>query len=558
MNQLTSKPAILSILTALTLTTILAGCSTSTSSNNDTATNTGTSTSPVPKAKITSSIFERNQVPPEEGTVDNNRWTKWINEHAPVEVKFVPVARDASKQKDKYNVLFASGSAPDLVFEYTSQNLMDWYNTKQLMPLDELIDKYSTTYKQLLQKYPDMKKQTTASDGKIYMFTKLQNGGTNDSVLIRKDWLDNLHLEMPKTSDDLLKVALAFAEQDPDGNGKKDTYGINIGASDSADSINKMFNDWYTQFGYTVYNGQLVKRLETTKAAVEFKKKLFDAGAVDKDFLVNKADKVKQDWINGKLGIYTGNGNLNNTSSLATFQALKKNVPSAEVVIMPYPETPYGKLNPLVSAPFSSGGAGINIQAKDPVAVMKYVDFLAGEEASKVLSDGIENVHWKPDANGCAVPIDIEKNNKEKGYTSSDYSMLSMGFKPESKCTFAEQSLNPADPIQKQFKDILLDAKKVYFDPTREFVQPILSYPVYTDDLSLVRVSLQKDLATIWDKAITGGKSYSVDQAFEDAKAMWAKGGGPKLDEYAAKWYETNKSRIVYTKDILKMTENTR
>lgn len=490
MNKLTGKPAIVSIITALTLTTLLAGCSTPQIENNNSA---------VSKPKITSSVFERNQVPQEEGTVDNNRWTQWINEKAPVEVAFVPVARDAARQKDKYNVLFASGSAPDLIFEYTSQNLLDWYNTKQLMPLDELIDKYSTTYKQLLQKYPDMKKLTTASDGKVYMFTRLQNGGINDNIVIRKDWLDKLHLEVPKTSDDLLKVALAFAEQDPDGNGKKDTYGINIGASDTADQINKMFNDWNTQLGYTIHNGQLVKRLETTKAAVEFKKKLFDAGAIDKDFLVNKADKVKQDWINGKLGIYTLNGNLNNASSLATYQALKKNVPSAEVIALPYPETPFGKLNPIISAPFSSGGAGINIQAKDPVAVMKYVDFLAGEEASKVLSDGIENVHWKPDANGCAMPIDQEKNTKERGYTS-DLAMLGMGFDPNSKCSFAETFLNPADPIQKQFKDLLLQARKDYFDPTREFVQPILSYPVYTDDLSLVRVNLQKDLATIWTR----------------------------------------------------------
>ncbi|SFL00224.1 putative aldouronate transport system substrate-binding protein [Paenibacillus sp. 1_12] len=549
MNKLTGKPAIVSVITALTLTTILAGCSTP--QNND---KNSTTTGPVAKPKITSSVFERNAVPQEEGTVDNNRWTKWINEKAPAEVTFVPVARDASKQKDKYNVLFASGSAPDLIFEYTAQNLLDWYNTKQLMPLDDLIEKHSTTYKQWLQKYPDMKKLATASDGKMYMFKTVQNGGINDTILIRKDWLDKLKLEVPKTVDDWLKVAIAFADQDPDGNGKKDTYGINIQGSDAADQINKMFNDWNSQFGYTVYNGQLVKRLETTKAAADFKKKLFDAGAVDKDFLVNKPDKVKQDWISGRLGIYTLNGNLNNTASLAAFQALKKNVPTAEVIALAYPETPFGKLNPIIAAPFNAGGAAINILAKDPVAVMKYVDFLVGAEASSVLQDGFENVHYKPDANGCAIPIDQEKNTKERGQTTSDLSMLSFGpGVPNSKCSFAETFLNPADPIQKSFKDLVLQARKDYIDPNREFVQPLLSYPVVSDDLSLIRVSLQKDLATIWDKAIIGGKAYTIDQAFEDAKAVWAKNGGPKLDEYMAKWYQENKDTVVTTKNAVKM-----
>jgi multiple sugar transport system substrate-binding protein len=45
-------------------------------------------------------------------------------------------------------------------------------------------------------------------------------------LLIRKDWLDKLHLQPPKTWDDLAAVAKAFTTQDPDGNGKNDTYGL--------------------------------------------------------------------------------------------------------------------------------------------------------------------------------------------------------------------------------------------------------------------------------------------------------------------------------------------
>ncbi|MFP3786923.1 hypothetical protein SB769_37600, partial [Burkholderia sp. SIMBA_024] len=45
------------------------------------------------------------------------------------------------------------------------------------------------------------------------------------SVTIRTDWLENLGLEMPKDTNDLLEVARAFTEKDPDGNGADDTYG---------------------------------------------------------------------------------------------------------------------------------------------------------------------------------------------------------------------------------------------------------------------------------------------------------------------------------------------
>jgi multiple sugar transport system substrate-binding protein len=52
-------------------------------------------------------------------------------------------------------------------------------------------------------------------------------------LLIRKDWLDKLGLQPPKTWDDLAKVAQAFTTQDPDGDGKHDTYGLAVPGSTS-------------------------------------------------------------------------------------------------------------------------------------------------------------------------------------------------------------------------------------------------------------------------------------------------------------------------------------
>lgn len=47
--------------------------------------------------------------------------------------------------------------------------------------------------------------------------------GTNDIMVnwidIRKDWLENLGLEMPTTLEEYHKVLLAFKEQDANGNG---------------------------------------------------------------------------------------------------------------------------------------------------------------------------------------------------------------------------------------------------------------------------------------------------------------------------------------------------
>ncbi len=48
-----------------------------------------------------------------------------------------------------------------------------------------------------------------------------------ETLWIRKDWLDNLNLEVPKTLDELEACLYAFTNDDPDGNGVDDTYGWN-------------------------------------------------------------------------------------------------------------------------------------------------------------------------------------------------------------------------------------------------------------------------------------------------------------------------------------------
>lgn len=52
------------------------------------------------------------------------------------------------------------------------------------------------------------------------------SSGNGCITYIRKDWLDQLNLSMPKNYKEYIEVLRAFTNEDPDGNGKNDTYGI--------------------------------------------------------------------------------------------------------------------------------------------------------------------------------------------------------------------------------------------------------------------------------------------------------------------------------------------
>src|SRR5690606_6965968 len=124
------------------------------------------SSSSKPKQGSTSIVVQdRGQVASSEGSYANNRWTRWIEEHSPVEVQFVPILR--SESKNLLNMMFASGSAPDIINETNAAFRNYLYEQKQLRPFDDFLA-YMPNYEALLQQYPLLRQAGTKSDGKLY------------------------------------------------------------------------------------------------------------------------------------------------------------------------------------------------------------------------------------------------------------------------------------------------------------------------------------------------------------------------------------------------------
>lgn len=502
-----------------------------------------------PKPKITVSIYDRNAVPEGEGTITNNRWTKWINENAPVQVDFIPVLRSASIEK--LNVLFASGGAPDLIMEFSNPYMKDLASKGQIIPLEEAISKYSTNYKKLFQENQNIQK-LTKFNGKTYFFGRTIPFTSNHFLMIRKDWLDKLKLPMPATTEDYLKVAKAFTEQDPDGNGKKDTLGTTFWDIDYFFQLGQASDELMPMSSITSYhllNDQYTRTWDRPKADLAFKKSLYDAGAVDKDIFADKTGaKAQQDWVNGKLGIW-GSGGLEGASIFTTYETFKKNNPTAEVAILPLPKSEFGQFSPATN-PNMQFVAGINATAKNVEAVVKYVDWLMTPDVQKTLMYGMEGVHYKVGSDGCPKPIDVEKNKKELSW-NGDFQMMSqtgtMG-----KCVEYGSQLDPNKPLDKEYLNLISQARAAYVTPDRPNTTEAILPVSLPDDMTVIKNTLKTTLTNTYTKAIVSGASYSVDQAMKDAQDTWEKGGGKGVDEFLKKAYTDNKNDVIFTKDYYK------
>lgn len=149
---------------------------------------------------------------------------------------------------EKRNLALASGELPDAIMDaaFSDYDLLKYAKDGTIIPVEDLIDKHMPNLKNVLEQAPEYKSMITAPDGHIYSFPWIEELGSGKSRIqvvdglpwINVEWLNNLGLEMPKTTDELKEVLLAFKTQDPNGNGEADeipvSFMINHGGEDPA------------------------------------------------------------------------------------------------------------------------------------------------------------------------------------------------------------------------------------------------------------------------------------------------------------------------------------
>jgi multiple sugar transport system substrate-binding protein len=89
-------------------------------------------------------------------------------------------------------------------------------------------------------------------------------------LFVRKDWLDKLHLPVPVTWAQMEADAKAFTNDDPDGNGKNDTYGLDVPGSTTRGYISWWWSSMLWQAGGDYVkndgNGKYTAALDTPAA----------------------------------------------------------------------------------------------------------------------------------------------------------------------------------------------------------------------------------------------------------------------------------------------------
>ncbi|MDE6053654.1 MAG: extracellular solute-binding protein [Lachnospiraceae bacterium] len=165
--------------------------------------------------------------------INNNPMVNLAVEKLGIKMETTLLGGDAGNYDTKLRLaLTGSEDLPDVFPVYGTQMIADMIESGRAKDITNDIEQYMPErLKEIYQQFPETYYPLT-KDGKIYGIACCPALTEGQVMIIRQDWLDNLGLKAPTNMDEFESVIKAFTEDDPDGNGKKDTYGFTYSGND--------------------------------------------------------------------------------------------------------------------------------------------------------------------------------------------------------------------------------------------------------------------------------------------------------------------------------------
>src|SRR5699024_8047840 len=124
---------------------------------------------------------------------------------------------------------------------------------------------------------------------------------------VRKDWLDNLGMEVPTNLDELYEMAYAFTYDDPDGNGVDDTYGLTASGTWNLQDIFQAFGARLDSSGSgsiaydPIENCWVDSMLKPEMVdCLTYLNKMYEEGLLDPELFTNSGSNMREKFWAGE------------------------------------------------------------------------------------------------------------------------------------------------------------------------------------------------------------------------------------------------------------------
>lgn len=255
-------------------------------------------------------------------SLENNPLIKLIEDELNITLNIE--APPQNSYGDRVKMLVSTGDMPDLVHYGADIFATQWAEEGLLLDLTDRIAQYPNLKANIsAEQYGDC---VFLPDGRIYGVPR-PNSGDKFGFVINKKWLDKLGLKPPRTVAEFAEVCRAFTAQDPDGNGRNDTYGASFNAQQSSldSGIWHLQNDFFSM-AYSISSwhagmpdsdgGARIRALKLQYGDyLRQLRALYEEGIIDREFVTHNGSENYEKFAQGRVGI-VGASETNYTTNL--------------------------------------------------------------------------------------------------------------------------------------------------------------------------------------------------------------------------------------------------
>lgn len=447
---------------------------------------------------------------------------------------------EKSSADEKMNLMISSGDIPD-VMQFGNKDML--YNQGVYgCWTEEFFREHAPNISKMIDETDPMAWEYAKYDGKnMYSIPGWNINTTYPRISVyNKKWLEAVGEEVPKTIEDAERVFYKFTDDDPDQNGKKDTYGL------SEEGFMPVYGAYGMQRGVWLKDskGNLVYGdvMPEAKKALETLQKWYKDGVIDPEFITGEAEggywALSQPLNKDKIG-YTAAGWFYHWNPEGTVSGTPGRNYSEFKALNPDGELAYGV--PLIGPEGKSGHVHeqpMNLRTHFSKALcedeerfgrlLEFVDYVNGSDMAGdmqpviINGNGIENKdwEWKTTDSGKKVINCLHKPgiigpmgwggtfNFVEGNGSLEYQKLNA-------------DLTWADDITKDYPDSYVNELYTTLDSAGKY-----------------KAELDKLLDEGYIAIITGEKPLDY---FDEMVKLWYKNGGQEMTDEANKWFNTVK-----------------
>lgn len=373
------------------------------------------------------------------GKAGEQAFTKGLVEER-FNVEFVPMMFGSAEAfQTKLPMLLAAGEVPDAFNPGGSVNVRKFAHHGFLMEVPyELLLEHCPNLVRLVNEYAPNMWPGLSYERRNYTLPLIWADGLHPRTGIwRMDWLKSVGIDtVPETLEEVYIALYRFRHNDPDGNGKKDTYGMSGDLQSWYVTFTEIFGaygvlpfDWMERNGKVVWGGLLPE----TKEALGLLRKWYQEELIHPDFLTDRwYAEVNRKLYNGRIGYhnymasYEAFDELNPSSVLCMMRELQ---PEAELTPGHPPIGPEGKRGHRVwgAASGFTVAFGKHMAERPEVVIrlLRMFDAIATDERLYLESRvGRQGMHWEwrdPEVGQASgikhiPPFDTKQRREQEGF----------------------------------------------------------------------------------------------------------------------------------------------